>query len=720
MALRQDALLRDPNVEFGLALDDICSGARALRPPKRISVSQGAAENLKIARPGGTAGYWSAAETPYMVDPIDTLGSRHYEAVIFVGPAQSGKTVGLGEGWMAHAVVNDPGDMLMVQMSREKAREYAKQRIDRAILHSPNLRKELGGKQDDNTHDKRFKHGMWLRIAWPTVGNLSSTSYRYVFITDYDRIDDDIGGEGDAFGLASARTRTFLSRGMVCAESSPGREITDPQWRQETPHEAPPVGGILGIYNRSDRRRWYWKCPSCGSWFEAAPGLSLFNVPDTSSIVESIRGQDIEELVNEYNRVICPANGCLVRPSQKGQMNKHGIWLRDGHQVTDDNVIVGKPRTSRIAGFWLGGVAVAYQTWQQLLRKHFQAVLDYSLTGNEESLKTTANTDQGQPYLSQRLLEAAKSAKPPEDRTDDKLERFIVPEWTRFVTAAVDVQGGQNASFVVQVHAHGPHFEQALINRFTIKQSKRPGIGEEFAPLDPAAYEEDWDVLTDQVVRATYRTPQEGIEIRCRLTAVDTGGEEGVTEKSYAWYRRIRQLNLAHRVMLVKGAPSKGAPLVRETLVGARSGKEKGDIPVYLLNTDLLKDAVSNSLKRQTPGPSYYHFPKWLSQAFFDELASEVRNEDGTWTQVKRRNEAFDLCVYNRACALKLGADRIRDWIGDLPAWAKPLRENGELVTREQRREEKIERPVIIERRVDDRQQTVWRGRRIARSTYLG
>lgn len=713
--------LRDPNVEFALALDDVCSGAGALEPPKRVTVAEGA-KNLIIARPGGTTGPWSAVETPYMVEPMNTLGSRHYDATIFVGPSQSGKTVGLGEGWMAHAVCNDPGDMLIVQMNREKAKEYSKQRISRALANSPKLRAQMSpSKLDDNIHDKKFRHGMILKIGWPTVGNLSSSSYRYVFVTDLDRMDDDIGGEGDVFGLASARTRTFLSRGMVCVESSPGREIVDPHWRQETPHEAPPVSGILGIYNRSDRRRLYWKCPGCGAWFEAAPGLSLFKAPEVSMLIDSIRQLDVEELVQQYNRVICPVNGCLIRPSQKMGMNRDGVWLRDGLSITPDNVMAGTARTSRIAGFWMGGVAVAYQTWAQMLRKHFQAVLDYGLTGDEESLKTSANTDQGMPYMNQLLSTAAKQLISPENRKEADLLQHVVPEWTRFVTAAVDIQGGQRASFVVQVHAHGPHFEQVVVDRYTISKSKRPGIGEEFAPLDPASYDEDWDVLTDALLRCTYRTPVEDVEIKIRMTAVDTGGEAGVTDKAYAWYRRVRAAGLADRVMLIKGAPAKGAPLVRLSMLGARHAKEQGDIPLHLLNSDLLKDAVSNGLKRQVQGPGFYHFGSWLGQAFFDELSAEVRNEDGQWMQVRTRNEAFDLCAYNRAAALKLGADKIRDWRGILPGWAKPLRENSEIMSSDQRREMKAAHAVTEHTPIVALPSNVrtFRGRRMTKSRYL-
>ena len=42
-----------------------------------------------------------------------------------------------------------------------------------------------------------------------------------VLLTDYDRMPDDVDGEGSPFDLARGRTRTFGSRAYVVAESSP-------------------------------------------------------------------------------------------------------------------------------------------------------------------------------------------------------------------------------------------------------------------------------------------------------------------------------------------------------------------------------------------------------------------------------------------------------------------------------------------------------------------
>lgn len=670
--------------EITHALTDVCGAWPALLPPNRMRVSEGIAKNLVILRPGGAGGPYNPLETAYMVEPADMLASRRHSGLVFVGPAQTGKTVTLVDGWLTHAVINDPGDMLITQMTQDKAREFSKQRLDRAIRNSPGLRAMRSVMaRDDNLHDKQFRNGMWVRVGWPTATNFSSTSYRYVAGTDYDRWPDNIDGEGDGWTLMGKRTTTFLSRGMVMAESSPGRPIIDPTWEPASPHEAPPVGGILGIYNTSDRRRWYWACPHCEGRFEAKPGLSLFGLPSDDELIEGVRELDIDKFARQHARIACPHCGAVIVPAQRERMNHRGIWLPD--------TIDGIARTSTTVGFWLGGVAATYVTWEMLIAKHVQALLDYSLTGDELKLQTTSNTDQGMPYRSRHLAEAANAASRGTIYEAD-MPRYIVPDWARFVVAAVDVQGGKNARFVVQVHAIGEHQRQQLIDRYAITDSARPGMGDEFAPIDPAAHPEDWDVLNDRVLRATYRTSDPDRELRVKVAGVDTGGEDGVTSNAYAWARRVRKLGLSPRLRLLKGASTKADWHIRETKVGGVQGQ--GDLTLHLLEPNKFKDMVSAGLQRRAVGPNYYHFPLprsernphgWLAAAFFDELRAEVRNEHGVWEQIKKRNESFDLCYMIRALCMMLGADKREFWQSP-PAWARAHAENSEAVTPEERR----------------------------------
>lgn len=678
--------------DFAVALGDVCSPFTAFRPPTRVSVSEGAQQNLVIRQPGGYVGPWSAEETPYMLQPMNALASREHEAVCFAGPARTGKTMGLIDGWMAHVIVNDPGDSAIIQMTQDKAREYSRVRMDRMLEFSPRLAALLGGAQSDNTHDKQFKHGMWLRIAWPTISNLSGSDYRYMALTDYDRMPSDINGEGSAYALALKRTQTFMSRGMCMVESSPGFDLEDPNYTQATLHEAPPVGGVLGIYNTSDRHRWYWRCLDCRDWFEATPGLGLFGLPPEVELLETVREVDIAAMAKQYARVVCPCCGSIIDSVHKNTLNQGGRWVGEGQTISGDGVLGGTLMRSTVAGYWLGGVAATYQSWTSLVSRYLQGLRSYALTGDEQPLKVTTNTDQGMPYMSQHLRAAQRSAAQPGDRAEG-IERYVVPDDTRVLVATVDVQGGSNASFVVQVHAVTDDMEQTLVDRYSITKSARAGMGDEPAPIDPAAYAEDWDILTSKVVLATYRTSRDGVELKVKLTVVDSGGEDGVTDRAYAWWRRLRDQGLHSQVMLVKGAPSKNAPMIRETWVGAKGTKSsKGDVPLYLLNTNLFKDAVTTGLKRPTPGPGYIHFPDWLPKAFFDELQAEVRLPSGVWQQIRKRNEAFDLCCYVRAGLLRLGFDKIKDW-RNAPTWAATVWENPLLVTREERREIRIARP---------------------------
>ena len=637
--------------------------AELIRPPRRIKPSEAAAEYMKVVGGDGTIRDWSPEATPYMVEPLDCMGGRKYDAVIFVGPARTGKTNALVDGYIAYEVECDPSDGLIIQISEDKAREFSKKRIDRMLNHSPALAKRLSPRgHDNNVHDKIFRAGNYLGIKWPSKNVMASSDFKFVLITDFDRLPEDVGGEGDPFTLASKRTQTFGSTGMTLAESSPGREITDPNWRQpaDCPHMAPPTTGILDLYNRGDRRRWYWQCPQkqCREWFQ--PNRENFNLASKAAF--------------------CPHCGAEISQAEKKRLNMAGRWVPEGCSLTAKGEMIGTPKGGRIASFWMEGPAAAFQTWASLAEKLETASETYELTRSEKALKTVTNVDWGLPYLPRAMLDDAARISPADNAED--FERYLVPAQARFLTAAVDVQGGQNARFIVQVHAHGPDREEWLIDRYEIKESNREGLDGNPAPIDPASYPEDWDVITQKVVEATYRTHEEGQELRIRRTIVDSGGEEGVTENAYRWYLKCAQNRLAHRVRVYKGASARNAPLIKESKVPTAA---KADVPLLICNPNLLKDAVTNAARRTDNGSSRLHFPRWLGAWFWDEWQSEVRQPDGRWKQVRKRNEALDLAGMNRAAALSLGVAKIR-W-DKPPAWARPISENSERVSRDERRE---------------------------------
>lgn len=634
-----------------------------LRAPRRMRVADAVAQYMRVPMGAGNSVPWDPLVAPYVIEPMNCLASREYDAVIFVGPARTGKTIGLIDGWVIYNVICDPADMLIIQMTEEKAREHSKKRLARTFRVSPEVVSRLSpNKNDNNVYDRTFLAGNYLKIGWPSVNIMSSSDYKCVALTDYDRFPEDIDGEGDAFSLASKRTTTFMSSGMTLVESSPGRDVKDVKWRRTSPHEAPPTTGILSLYNRGDRRRWYWPCPHCGEYFQPC-----------GDVVAGFRDIADPVLASEAAYIQCPSCSGRIMPEQKRELNGRGVWLRDGESINADGSRYGDPRRSRIASFWMEGPAAAYQTLSQLVYKLLTAEQEYETTGSEETLKTVINTDWGLPYLPRASMEQRKSELL-EQRAEPVPSRSV-PDGVNFLVATVDVQAGRHRRFVVQVTGYGSRGERWIIDRYNITQSLRGDSDGESQRIDPASYPEDWDVLLTDVFHKSWPLASDpSQQMRLMAMAVDSGGEDGVTDNAYKFWRRCRRDGLGKRIYLFKGDSIRRAKLITRTFPDntgrtGRRAQAAGDVPLWLLQTDALKDRVNNALWRDTPGPGYVHFPDWLGSWFYDELTYEERSSDGKWSKPGRgANEAFDLMVYAEALVILHGYEKIR-W-PDAPEWA--------------------------------------------------
>ncbi|EIP8981368.1 phage terminase large subunit family protein [Escherichia coli] len=634
-----------------------------LRAPRRMRVADAVAQYMRVPMGAGNSVPWDPLVAPYVIEPMNCLASREYDAVIFVGPARTGKTIGLIDGWVIYNVICDPADMLIIQMTEEKAREHSKKRLARTFRVSPEVVSRLSpNKNDNNVYDRTFLAGNYLKIGWPSVNIMSSSDYKCVALTDYDRFPEDIDGEGDAFSLASKRTTTFMSSGMTLVESSPGRDVKDVKWRRTSPHEAPPTTGILSLYNRGDRRRWYWPCPHCGEYFQPC-----------GDVVAGFRDIADPVLASEAAYIQCPSCSGRILPEQKRELNGRGVWLRDGESINADGSRYGDPRRSRIASFWMEGPAAAYQTLSQLVYKLLTAEQEYETTGSEETLKTVINTDWGLPYLPRASMEQRKSELL-EQRAEPVPSRSV-PDGVNFLVATVDVQAGRHRRFVVQVTGYGSRGERWIIDRYNITQSLRGDSDGESQRIDPASYPEDWDVLLTDVFHKSWPLASDpSQQMRLMAMAVDSGGENGVTDNAYKFWRRCRRDGLGKRIYLFKGDSIRRAKLITRTFPDntgrtGRRAQAAGDVPLWLLQTDALKDRVNNALWRDSLGPGYVHFPDWLGSWFYDELTYEERSSDGKWSKPGRgANEAFDLMVYAEALVILHGYEKIR-W-PDAPEWA--------------------------------------------------
>lgn len=651
--------------------------ADIFRPPERLTVSEAAEQYVILNNPGAYSGPYLNRTTPYICEPADELASRDKKGVIFAGPAQSAKTQGLILNWTAYNIKVDPMDMIIYCPSMAAARDFSTRRIDRLHRYSPEIGEMMLRNRDaDNKFDKHYTTGLMLTLSWPSVVEFAGRPIGRVAITDYDRIPDDIDGEGAAFDLASKRTTTYGSYAMTLAESSPSRPIIDPEkWIKKTPHEAPPCNGILGLYNRGDRRKWYWPCPSCGHYF----------VGD----FKHLEWDDLDDPVDaaETVRMVCPACTYKILPDERFDMQQWGCWLKDGQWLDEKRRIRGVGLRSQYASFWLNGVAAAFQTWSTLVQIYLQAEDQYTKTGSEEALTKFYNNDLGEPYLpkameTQRLPEIVKS------RAEDwgsTQEEPTVPEHVRFLIAQVDVQANM---WVVQVHGilPGTPHDTVVVDRFNVQKSRRFDLDGDRAWVKPASYLEDWDILIDEVIKKTYLLGDgSGRRMMLKTTTCDSGGREGVTSNAYAFYRKIRAEGLGGRFHLLKGDPSPNHPRVRITYPDSSRRDMKaaaqGDVPVLMINSNIMKDTLAGRMDGMIPAAGMFRFPDWLPDWFYGELCAEIRSEKGWTNPAHTRNEAWDLAYYALATAISplVNVEKI-DWTNP-PGWAQTWDQNSLILT---------------------------------------
>lgn len=637
--------------------------AEILRPPERLSVSESAVKYRYVNQPGAYVGPWENSTTPYMVEPMDTYTSPDYNGMIFVGPAQSGKTDAILINTVAYSVKVDPMDMMIVCPSQHEARDFSIRRIDRLHQHSKEVGAMLRASRDaDNKFDKQYRNGMLLSLSWPTPTNLAGKPIGRVLLTDRDRMADDILGDGEPFDLAAKRTTTFGSNAMCVAESSPSRPVTNPKWIPTSPHEAPPAAGILALYNRGDRRRWYWPCPHCEQYFEGTfEMLTYERVPGRTNLETA-----------DSTRMQCPHCGVGIHPDEREEMQLWGIWLKDGQGINKAGKVFGPTPRTMIASFWLRGVAAAFVSWRKLVALYLDASDEFERTQSEEALKKFYNNDLGEPYYPKGtndslLPEVLKS------RSEPLVERHV-PAGVRFLVALCDVQKNM---WVVQVFGilPGRPFDTVLIDRFDVRKSQRTDEDGERLWVKPHAYLEDWDELIEHVIDKEYPLDDgSGRKMAVKMVGCDSGGKAGVATMAYNFYRRLRDLNKHRRFILIKGDPAPAQPRCRisypdssrrDSKAGAR-----GDIPVLMLNSNILKDDLHGRLECLVPGAGMYRTPDWLPDNFYSELCAEVRTSKGWENPSSSRNEAGDLSYYMIGmCASELLRVEHIDWTNP-PSWA--------------------------------------------------
>ena len=564
-----------------------------LRPEQPLTVSEWADRYRKLSsKASAEPGPWRTDRTPYLREPMDCLSSESpVQRVVMMFAAQTGKTEA-GSNWLGYVIDHAPGPMLCVQPTIEMAKRLSKQRLESMITETPVLSAKIAparSRDSGNTmFSKEFSGGIMLMAGANSATGLRSAPCRYLFCDEVDAFPADVDGEGDPVSLAERRTTTFARRKILLTSTPTVKDFSR----------------IEAEYERSDQRRFYVPCPSCG----AMEWLKWGQLKWTDGRPETVRYQ-CEHCSQQFEELHKPA------------MLRAGEWRATA------------PSNGRTAGFHLSGLysPLGWCSWEQLVDDFLRA------KGDAPALKSFVNTRLAETW------EEDYAAKVSADGLMAKrlaYESGTCPEGVVLLTCGVDVQDNRLA---VSVWGWGEGETGWMVWHQEL-------MGD---PTQP----EVWAQM-DQVLVTEWPTAG-GKGLKIAQVAVDSGGH-----CTHEVYRYVRD-RVGQGVVAIKGSSKRNSPAVskgNKVDVNWRGKVIKRGVTLYSLGTDTIKTTLFGRLRHnETTGG--LNFGMAADDEYFRQLTSErqaLRYHRGfpirEWVKkAGDRNEALDCAVYGYAAMLLFG-----------------------------------------------------------------
>lgn len=355
------------------------------------------------------------------------------------------------------------------------------------------------------------------------------------------------------------------------------------------------VSRIEEEFERGDQRHFWVPCPDCGVYQRLRWENVRWNEGDPDSAYYCCDSDD--------------GCGSCWDDLQRNTAVSNGEWRAE------------KP--------WNGNVSYHLNQIYSPFAPLSDGVRDFlDAKNNPELLKTWVNT-----FLGETWEDAGVRL----DHTDlmEQREEYAskIPDGVTILTGAVDVQDDR---LEIELLGWGDDAETWSIEYKVI-----------YGDLSTKA---PWDELKSYLSQS-FDHPTFG-EMSIRATCIDTGGH--FTRNAYAFTRELP------RVFAIKGVSGMGKPFV-----GRPSRNNIGKVQLFPVGVDTIKEVVTARLRVNEQGTGgYCHFPHTYDDKYFRGITAEklmtrfVKGRKRTeWVPIYKRNEPFDLRVYNTAALEILNVD---------------------------------------------------------------
>ena len=586
---------------------------KSFSAPDDLTVSEWAAKYRKLsAEASAEVGAWRNERTPYLVEVMDAFTDPKVRHIVMVASSQIGKTEA-ELNMIGYIIDEDPGSILFIHPTVGDAKEFSKLRVAPMIRDTIPLKRKVhdSARRDSrNTITQKAYPGGILTLCGSTEAHaLASKPIRYVFGDERDRWATSAGTEGDPWGLAMARQKTFYNAKAV--------EVSTPTIKNASAIEAAYADGTM--------ERWKTMCPHCKEYHEIKWADIRFEHDE--KIIAKRKTFKVREIY-----YVCPECGGI---STEFEMKRQpSMWVPENPDAYEHGT----------RSFWLNAFVSQWASWESIALEYLKAI------GNTTMLQVVYNTSFGELWEDRGDLENEDSllARREDYGANENGEPVEVPEGVLVLTCGVDTQDDR---LEYEVVGWG-HFGESWGIRKGIIMGR---------PDDP----EVW-VQLDDVIDHVYRYA-DGVGVKISMTFVDEGGH--FTQE----VRSNTRARITKKVFCIKGMPGADRPFTeapkKQKIM--LQGKAIGACWQYQIGVDSGKQIIMDNLAVQTPGNRYCHFPKrddYGSRYFNGLLSERLEYKPGKrqpWQWVKmpghERNEALDCRNYALAAfkALPVNLDEM-------------------------------------------------------------
>lgn len=387
-----------------------------LKPPEELTVSEWAGKYRFLdERSSSMPGKWKNEMTPYLVGIMDEFNNYQTEKIVFCKCTQLGGTEALNN-MICFSVAQDPAPMMIVYPTSELADSVVEQRIKPMLKASKETKKHFKEK-NSNKKELQFDNMYISIVGSNSPSELASRPIRYLFLDEVDKYPNESKKEADPISLAVERTKTFNNRKIYMCSTPTTR-----------------TGHIWEEKEKADIEKHYFvPCPHCGEFIELK--FSQIRWPDDN---EKLSAADKAE----FAQYICQECGNVINDSDKMEMLQKGKW-----ETVKENT-----KFTKTVAFWTNTLYSPFTRFAQIAKAYLIAKDD------TEALHNFTNSWLAEPWEDTKLKTNAETVM--ERQTD--LPEFVVPEWTRLLTAGVDVQ---ETSLYYIIRAWGEYLTSQLVTR---------------------------------------------------------------------------------------------------------------------------------------------------------------------------------------------------------------------------------------------------------------